>query len=178
LTMDGSDPMTVGRNDAGALALKNIFQSAWIYHLLRIAISVVFIVSGITKLIAPKEFAVIIESYGLISDTWILPAAVFLAVLEVAAGFGLLLDIRGFLSVITGLLILFVSVLSYGIWLGLDIDCGCFGPQDPESKAFHRLWTALVRDMNMLLVIFYLFYRRVRLNTVPKRLTHFLKGGG
>lgn len=178
LTMDGSDPMTAGGNGAGVLDLKKIFQSAWIYRLVCMVIGVVFIWSGITKLLAPKEFSVIIESYGLIPDAWILPAAVFLSVLEVAAGFGLLLDIRGSLAVITGLLILFMAVLSYGIWLGLDIDCGCFGPQDPESKALHGLRAALVRDMIMLPAIFYLYCRRFRLNAEPKRLTHFFKGGG
>ena len=42
------------------------------------------------------------------------------------------------------LLILFIAVLGYGIWLGLDIDCGCFGPGDPEHDAFSGLRTALV----------------------------------
>jgi hypothetical protein len=105
---------------------------------------------------------------------WILPTAVFLSVTEVAAGFGLLMDIRGSLTIITGLLILFMAVLSYGIRMGLDIDCGCFGPQDPESKAFHGLWAALFRDMIMLPAIFYLYYRRYRLKAAAKRrLKHF-----
>jgi uncharacterized membrane protein YphA (DoxX/SURF4 family) len=173
--MNGSGPMTAGRNDAGVLALKKIFQPAWIYRLLRIAISVVFIWSGITKLFALKEFSVLIESYGLIPDVWILPAAVFLSVMEVSAGLGLLLDIRGSLSIITGLLILFMAVLSYGIRMGLDIDCGCFGPQDPESKAFHGLWTALVRDMIILPAIFYLYYQRFCQNITPKRLRNLFK---
>jgi uncharacterized membrane protein len=176
--MNGSEPVIAGGNGAGVFDLKKIFQTVRIYRLVRMAISIVFIVSGITKLMAPKEFSVIIESYGLIPDAWILPAAVFLSVLEAAAGFGLLLDIRGSLAVITGLLTLFMAVLGYGIWLGLDIDCGCFGPQDPESKAFHGLGEALVRDMILLPAIFYLYYRRFRLNAAPKRLTHLFRGGG
>lgn len=176
--MNGSDPRNAGRKGSGALDLERILRSAWTYRLFRMVISVIFIGSGITKLIAPKEFAAIIESYGLIPDAWTLTAAVFLAVLEMIAGFGLLLDIRGSLAVITGLLILFLAVLIYGIWLGLDIDCGCFGPQDPESEAFPGLWAAFVRDMIMLPVIFYLYYRRLRFNEEPKRLTHFFKAGG
>jgi uncharacterized membrane protein len=168
--MNGSGPMTAGENGAGGLDLKKIYQSGWIYRLVRITISGVFIWSGITKLIAPKEFSAIIESYGLIPDAWAVPAALFLSVLEVVAGSGLLLDIYGALSVTTGLLILFMAVLSYGIWMGLDIDCGCFGPQDPESKAFHGLWAALIRDMFMVLAIFYLYYQRLCHNVTPKRL--------
>ena len=156
--MNGSGPMTSGGNGAGVLDLKKIYQSGWIYHLIRITISGVFIWSGITKLMALKEFSSIIESYGLIPDAWTLPVAHFLSVLEVVAGFGLLLDICG-----------------YGIWMGLDIDCGCFGPQDPESKAFHGLWAALIRDTFMVLAIVYLYYQRLCRNLTPKRLRSVLK---
>lgn len=173
--MNGSGPMTVGGNGAGVLDLKKIFQSAWIYRLLRIAISVVFIWSGISKLMDPTEFAVIIDGYGLMPDAWILPLAIALPLLEMVFGFGLLLDIRGSLAVITGLLILFMAVLSYGIWLGFDIDCGCFGPEDPEAKAFHGLWSALVRDIIMMLGIFYLYYQRFNKIVAPKRLRSFYK---
>jgi uncharacterized membrane protein len=173
--MNGSGPMTSGGNGAGVLDLKKIYQSGWIYHLIRITISGVFIWSGITKLMALKEFSSIIESYGLIPDAWTLPVAHFLSVLEVVAGFGLLLDICGALSITTGLLILFMAVLSYGIWMGLDIDCGCFGPQDPESKAFHGLWAALIRDTFMVLAIVYLYYQRLCRNLTPKRLRSVLK---
>ena len=135
--MNGFDPITSGGSSQEAIDLKKIYRAGWIYGLVRITISMVFRWSGIAKLFAPKEFSVIIESYGLIPDIWIMPAAFLLSMSEVAAGFGLMLDIHGPLSVITGLLVLFMTVLSYSIWMGLDIDCGCFGPQDPEFKAFH-----------------------------------------
>jgi uncharacterized membrane protein len=175
LVMNGSDPMTAGGGGAGVFDLKKICQSVRIYRLVRMTLSVVFIWSGITKLIAPKEFSAIVESYGLIPDVWIMPAAFFLSISEVAAGFGLLLDIRGSLSVITGLLILFMAVLIYGIRMGLDIDCGCFGPQGPESGAFHGLRTALVRDTFMLPAIFYLYYQRFCKNVTPKRLRNVFR---
>ena len=173
--MDRSDPIIGGENCVTTFDLKKVSQSGWIYRVVRMTISVVFIWSGITKLMAPKEFSVIIESYGLIPDMWILPAAVLLSVSEVAAGLGLLMDIRGSLTVITGLLILFMTVLSYGIWMGLDIDCGCFGPQDPEFKAFQGLWAALIRDIFMLLGIFFLYYQRLYQNVTPKRLGNIFK---
>ena len=66
-----------------------------------------------------------------------MPLAVFLPLLEMIFGLGLLLDIKGSLAGITGLLMLFTVILSYGIRLGLDVDCGCFGPQDLESRAYH-----------------------------------------
>ena len=45
---------------------------------------------------------------------------------------------------------LFIVVLGYGIWMGLDVDCGCFGPDGPEAKAFHGLRLSLYRDLVML----------------------------
>ena len=173
--MNGFDPMTTGGSSQGVFDLKKIYRAGWIYGLVRMVISMVFIWSGLAKLLAPKEFSVIIESYGLIPDVWIMPAAFFLSVSEVAAGFGLMLDIHGSLSVITGLLVLFMTVLTYGIWMGLDIDCGCFGPQDPEFKAFQGLWAALIRDIFMLLGIFFLYYQRLYQNVTPKRLGNIFK---
>ena len=167
--------MTMCGSGEGVFDLKKIYQFRWIYYLVRITISGVFIWSGITKLIAPKEFSVIIDSYGLIPEAWIIPAAYLLSASEVVAGFGLLLDFRGALAVVTGLLAVFMAVLSYGIWMGLDIDCGCFGPQDPESKAFHGLWAALVRDVFMLLAIFYLYYQRFYQGVAPRRLRNVFK---
>lgn len=173
--MNGFDQMTTGGSSQGIFDLKKFYRAGWIYGLVRMTISMVFIWSGIAKLFAPKEFSVIIESYGLIPDIWIMPAAFFLSLSEVVAGFGLMLDIHGSLSVITGLLILFMTVLSYGVWMGLDLDCGCFGPQDPEFKAFHGLWAALIRDIFMLLGIFYLYYQRLSQNVTPKRLGSVFK---
>jgi hypothetical protein len=70
---------------------------------------------------------------------------------------------------------LFITILSYGIWLGLDVDCGCFGPEDPEAQAFHGLRLALVRDIIMMLGIFYLYYQRFRQIVTPKRLRNLFK---
>ena len=60
----------------------------------------------------------------------------------------------------TLMMVLFMGVLSYGIFLGLDIDCGCFGPEDPEAEAFHNLRGALFRDSLLMLAIGYLYLWR------------------
>jgi hypothetical protein len=67
------------------------------------------------------------------------------------------------------MLIFFIAVLGYGIVLGLDVDCGCFGPDDPE-QAYHGLWSALIRDLGLLVPVLYLFWfqrRAVRKKAVP-----------
>ncbi len=141
---------------------KKAFYSIWTYRLVRAFFAVVFVGSGIAKLADPGAFAVIVGAYGLMPDPMVDPVSVFLPVIEVLAGLGLLFDIRGSLEAITGMMLLFMGVLGYGIWLGLDIDCGCFGAGDPEADAFYGMRAALVRDAAMLAGIFYLyFWRRV-----------------
>ena len=114
-------------------------------------------------MLEPEIFAVLIEAYGIVPEGLLMPAAIGLPLLEVIAGFGLLFDIRGSLALITGLLVLFVAVLGYGIWMGLDVDCGCFGPEDPEAEAFHGLRLSLFRDLAMMAGVFFIYgWRRYR----------------
>jgi len=141
----------------------------WIYRLLRIPLAIIFIWSGFSKLIDPKSFAMIIEAYGLIPQVTILPAAIGLSLLEVAAGVGLVMDVQWSLGIVAGLLILFTVVIGYGLWIGLDVDCGCFGPDDPEGAAYHSLRPALYRDMLMLAGIGYLFLWRWQQSIHPVR---------
>ena len=174
--MNGQEAKTInGRKEEGIFVLINSFPSPLIYHLIRVLLGVVFLWSGISKLMDPTEFAVIINGYGLMPDAWILPLAIVLPLLEMVFGLGLLLDIRGSLAVITGLLMLFIAILSYGIWLGLDVDCGCFGPEDPEAKAFYGLRSARVRDIIMMLGIICLYYQRFSQIVTPKRLRSLYK---
>jgi uncharacterized membrane protein len=135
----------------------------WLYRLCRWTLGGIFIYAGSTKLLEPEIFAVLIEAYGIVPDGLLMPVAIGLPFLEVNAGFGLLFDIRGSLALTTGLLVLFIAVLGYGIWMGLDVDCGCFGPEDPEAEAFHGLRLSLFRDLVMMAgVIFIYGWRRYR----------------
>lgn len=133
------------------------------YQLFRWGLGAVFIYAGSVKLLAPQTFAILIDAYGLVPEFLLMPVAIALPALEVAAGIGLIFDIEGSLPVTGGLLVLFVAILSYGIWMGLDVDCGCFGPDDPEAAAFHGLRESLCRDLVMIAGIVFLFvWRRYR----------------
>ena len=139
---------------------------AWPYRLTRLILGSIFIYAGSSKLLEPEIFATLIGAYGIVPEALLMPTAVTLPILEVIAGIGLVFDIRGSLSVITGLLMVFIAVLLYGIWMGLDVDCGCFGPEDPEAKAFHGLRFSLYRNIVMMLGVSFLYgwrrYRNIR----------------
>ena len=146
-------------------------MSGWIYKLTCWLLGGVFIYAGSTKLLEPKTFAVLIEAYGIVPESLLIPVAIALPALEAAAGIGLLFDIKGSLAVIAGLLGLFIAMLGYGIWIGLDVDCGCFGPEDPEAEAFHSLKISLYRDLIMFAGVAFLYGWRKYGAIKPLKLT-------
>ena len=122
--------------------------------------ALVFLYAGVPKLIAWYEFAEVVNSYGILPENLAIPAAIAIASLEVVAALALVLGRVEGLWAIAGLMVLFIGVLSYSIWLGLDIDCGCFGPEDPEHRAFSGIRTALKRDFLLCIPVLYLFWYR------------------
>ena len=143
--------------------MASALTSLWVYRLIRWSLAGVFLYAGGTKLADPAAFAALIDAYGIVPDPLLVPVAVGLPALEVAAGIGLMADIRGSLTVTSVLLAAFMAVLAYGIRMGLDVDCGCFGPEDIESRAYHGLRQAFYRDLVMGVGIVYLYaWRRCR----------------
>ena len=129
----------------------------WVERLSRWFIAGVLIFAAVPKLSDPAAFAEIVGAYGLLPDFLVLPAALALPLIELIAAFLLFGGRSSGLWIAFLLMLLFIAVLSYGIWLGLDIDCGCFGPEDVESEAFSNLKTALVRDLLLCIPIIYCF---------------------
>lgn len=130
--------------------LHRLFISPKLDLLLRVVLAGVFIFAAVPKLVSPGDFSVIIAGYGL-TPAFLNPIlAVVLPVAELVVAALLVMDRRGGVLGATLLLTGFTMILAYGIQLGLDVDCGCFGPDDPEGKAYHGLREALVRDLFLL----------------------------
>ncbi|HZV46245.1 MAG TPA: MauE/DoxX family redox-associated membrane protein [Thermodesulfovibrionales bacterium] len=137
---------------------KKIFGPPWAERIMRFALGSVFIYAGFIKLLDPKTFAKVISQYDLIPESLLAPVAVGLPLVEFLAGLGLILNIRGSLSVIFSMLILFVFVLWYGILKDLSIDCGCFTPE--EITGHNSLKKAFYRDLLMIGAVFYMYIHR------------------
>jgi len=121
----------------------------------------IFVYAGIVKLLNINIFAHTIDQYDLIPDTLLPAVAVGLPAFEVIAGLGMIFDITGSLTAILALLMLFVSVLAYGIINNMDIDCGCFSPDEAARRG--NLAQALYRDLAMIAAVMFLFvHRRLR----------------
>lgn len=136
--------------------LKNI--KLFSYHLPRVGIAGIFIFSGFIKLADVKGFAHLISQYDLVPEPLLAPLAVGLPALELLAGLALLFEVPGALSAIFAMLIMFCTVLWYGILKDLDIDCGCFSTAELRGQAGLR--QALYRDFVMIALCGNLFLHR------------------
>lgn len=123
---------------------------SWSYAIVRVGLALAFLLAGIIKILDPMTFAVTINAFGILPGQLVLPVAFILPVLEIMGAVALIFDIRGSLGLITAMILMFIAVLGYGLHMGLDIDCGCYGPGDPEGEAFSGIRDALGRDLIML----------------------------
>lgn len=135
--------------------LKILF-SLWPYRVIRISLGVLFFIVGLQKLFDQKSFAKALSMYEIVPEKLLPLVAVGLPLTEVLAGVGLILNIKGSLTIITGLLVLFIAVLYYGILSVLDIGCGCYMPWERPEHA--GLKSALYRDLLMLVMVIYLYF--------------------
>ncbi|NPU83966.1 MAG: DoxX family membrane protein [Syntrophaceae bacterium] len=156
--------------------LKRILASPLPYHLLRVAMAALFLYAGGVKLLDPKAFAVTISAYNLIPEPLLPVVAIGLPLVEVIAGIGLLFQVRGSLTGIAALMVLFIAVLGYGILSDLDVDCGCFGAEELARRS--SLQDAFIRDLVITgIVIPYLYwYQRFRTRAGLNRIQEETKG--
>jgi len=138
------------------------------YRLARCVLGLVFLASGASKIVRLGYFAQAISDFGLVAEPLVPVVASGLCVVEIAAGLGLLLDLRGSLAVVVGLLMLFSGVLAYGLTLGLDLECSCFGPDMPEILRLD-LRGALTRNLVLLGVCGLLYLWRAACGIRPRR---------
>lgn len=127
-----------------------ICWKSWSYAVVRVGLAMSFLVAGVIKLLDPMTFAVTVNAFGILPGPLVLPVALLLPLVEILGAVALVFDIRGSLGLITLMIIMFIAVLGYGLHMGLDIDCGCYGPGDPEGEAFAGIRSALWRDLVML----------------------------
>lgn len=97
--------------------------------ILRLALGIILVYTGIVKSMDLAHTAQAIENYRLLPVEWVNLIAVLMPALEIIVGVcliaGLLLD--GALVITTGMFAAFLIAIVSALLRGLDIDCGCFG---------------------------------------------------
>jgi uncharacterized membrane protein YphA (DoxX/SURF4 family) len=130
----------------------------WLYHFLRLSLACIFIYAGLIKLLDPRAFAHTIAQYDLLPEVLLPLVGVGLPALELLAGLGLIFEVRGSLTIIAILLLIFSVILGYAVWHNLDIDCGCFTAEELAGQ--EGLKMAFRRDLIMIGATLFLYWRR------------------
>jgi len=109
----------------------------------------VFVWAGVAKIGDVASFTTTVGEFGLVWEP-LLPVTAWSVIgLELLVGGGLWFGRRWAIGVATGLVVVFLCVLGYGIILGLDIECGCFGAGDGRESL--TLDEAAMVDLGLLL---------------------------
>jgi uncharacterized membrane protein YphA (DoxX/SURF4 family) len=151
--------------------IKNIFNSAHLALVFRIILGIVFIYSGLEKIIYAADFAATIQNYQLIPVELTNLVAIILPWLEFYCGLFILFALfkQASTAIISVLLIFFMVALASVIFRGLDIDCGCFGGSSDVS------WFRVIEDLLLLAMSLYLFFIPSQLASLNGYLVKFRK---
>jgi len=128
--------------------------------MLRMALGGVFVWAGWQKAQNPIGFLDDIRSFHLLDDPYAAWVAMGLPWLEIAAGAALMtgLLVEGGLTMIAGMLAVFLGAIIHAWQRGLDINCGCFG----GSAATGDYRELITRDVVLLVVALALLAHRWR----------------
>ncbi|EHJ47513.1 methylamine utilization MauE [Solidesulfovibrio carbinoliphilus subsp. oakridgensis] len=140
--------------------IATLLASAWPCRAVRLVLAVAFLAAGAVKLADVHAFVLTIKAFALLPTDAVKPVAVLLPILEILAGGLVLVRPRTGLLLVGGLLLLFIGVAGNALRQGLAIDCGCYGPGDPEGEVYHGLWPTVWRDCAMLAGVVYCLARR------------------
>jgi putative oxidoreductase len=141
--------------------LNNTFQKLlrnhWIWLVARLLLGSIFIYASYHKIIAPDEFAKIVNGYDLFPSETINLIAITIPFIELISGIALIIGIytRPAAIIIIGMLAAFVIAISINIIRGHEFDCGCFSSD--TSQAVNTAWQTLGRDIIFMMLGIYIF---------------------
>ncbi len=101
----------------------------------RLVLSGIFLYTGYIKLESPLQFAAVLSGYQLFPDWLILPLTDYFPWVEIGLGILLLVGwkIRYVAWGASGLIFMFLLVLTVTYLRGIEADCGCFSFDDRIS---------------------------------------------
>jgi len=128
----------------------------WVF---RFVVGGVFIWAGLLKILDPLEFSQNIANYHVFSRDLSFLTALVLPWLEVLCGILVILGIFRPASslLLSGLLGVFLILITVTIFRGLDVDCGCFG-----SIGRHVDYRLLLTDIVLLYLTLNIFVSSLR----------------
>jgi putative oxidoreductase len=131
-------------------------RSTFVWRILAIIVGALFVYAGAVKVWDPVRFAGDIQNYHVLPWVVNLPLAFYLPWLEIFCGLALIFRrlYSGALTILLGLLVVFIGASIAAKARGIDISCGCFGHvSDQLSFAWH-----LVLDFAILAAVATLWF--------------------
>ena len=127
--------------------------------LARLALAGVFIYASWTKIDEPVAFARAVANYRILPFECIGPVAIVLPMVELLSGLALVFTkwSREAALLIFGMMAVFLVGLTQAAVRGLDISCGCFGPEEATGRA--AIVQTIVRDLLLLVPTVWLLVR-------------------
>jgi len=134
------------------------------YHLCRLLLGGLFVWAGAVKAFDVPAFAGQVAAYQLLPYAWNYTVAATLPYVELLAGALLLANLRVKPAALLLILLnaLFIVVLASVVARGLDIDCGCFGPDAGTTPL-----QALGRDIVLVALAVAVYWQHDRYATTP-----------
>jgi uncharacterized membrane protein YphA (DoxX/SURF4 family) len=139
-----------------------------LYFIFRILLGVVFIWASWSKIMEPHNFAGIIQSYQILPQQMVNPVAILLPWAEAACGLCLLSGylVKGSIIIVDILMIIFILALTFNIYRGVDVACGCFSVTAPGEKI---TTLTIARDISLLAVGLWIFYYRLKTDYIGQK---------
>jgi len=111
------------------LKIKRLKILSTIYYLCYYSIAAVLLFSGISKIVTPEPMFEILKALGFENDTFMLIIASLLPVIEIGIASLMILKLKLKVVLISVVILfaIFLTLSIYGLIIGLDKDCGCFG---------------------------------------------------
>jgi uncharacterized membrane protein YphA (DoxX/SURF4 family) len=133
-------------------------MKAYIVLIIRIFLGLVFLLSGISKLLELSSFTATINNFQIVPLCFSKSVAIVLACLESGSGLMLLLGFQTKVSsgIVVILLIIFLAAIIPVLATGQEMDCGCFGSLSHDKVGSGLL----VRDVILLGLAAFLFVEK------------------
>ena len=128
-----------------------------LYILLRFFLGAVFIGSSWNKLIDPGGFSLVVENHQILPSFLVNLTAIILPWLELVCGVLLItgFKVMGSAFIIDMMLMVFIVMIVFNIFRGLDVSCGCFSN---ELVMTGNKWVSLARDLGLLAIGLWIFF--------------------
>jgi uncharacterized membrane protein YphA (DoxX/SURF4 family) len=130
----------------------------------RLIVGIVFVYSGIVKVLDPLDFAQQVRNYRMVGQDLAFLVAVYLPWLEILAGVFLAAGVlkKASAALISLMLGGFIVLVAVTVVRGIDVDCGCFGALSRRAD-----WRLLVEDAALLAMTLAVFLARKKARPGP-----------